>query len=95
MRVRIPPWPLLLQLLTKGESVVLRLLELLFLVLVFVLVGTQAIWPLCRNRPLFPIFSRRAKVESQIGEVAEQVEVSALQQKIRSMRKSSSTKQGA
>lgn len=66
----------------------LRLLELLFLVLVFIMVSTQVILPLWQNRPLFPIFGRRRKVETQLGKVVEEREVNELEKRVHDLHKS-------
>lgn len=61
----------------------LRLIEALLYVALVLVTVSQVLIPLWRNRPMFPFFRERRKVESQFGEVAEKKEVEKLQQRMR------------
>ena len=64
----------------------LRLIE--FLLYIALLLGTvsQVLIPLWKNRPLFPFFRERRKIESKFGEVVEKKEAEELSQRMRQFR---------
>lgn len=67
--------------------ILLRLLEVLLFGLGFVFVITQVIMPLTKDRPLFPLFKKRAKLETELAETLQAKDDDALKQKIEELKK--------
>jgi hypothetical protein len=61
----------------------LRLIEALLYVALVLGTVSQVMIPLWRNRPLFPYFRERRKIESKFGEVVEKKEVDSLTERMR------------
>lgn len=64
----------------------LRLMEFLIYVILLLSIGSQIVIPLWRNRPMFPLFRQKRKVESKFGEAVEQKEVNELLDRMRTLR---------
>jgi hypothetical protein len=64
----------------------LRLMELIFALIFFWALITQALMPLLRGTKLFPMFKREAKLQSELEDVNQAVREKELEQKIKSTR---------
>ena len=62
----------------------LRLMELVFAVIFFWALITQALMPLIRGTKLFPMFQREAKLQSDLDGVNQAVREKELEQTIKS-----------
>lgn len=62
----------------------LRLMELIFALIFFWALITQALMPLIRGTKLFPMFKREAKLQSELEDVNQAVREKELEQKITS-----------
>lgn len=63
----------------------LKLLEYSLFGLIFIVVITQIVWPLMKNRPTFPIFRKRAKLETALAVALEAKDEVELQKKIEAL----------
>ena len=64
-----------------------RWIEIVIVSLVIIVVATQIILPLRKNRPLFPIFRKSNKLEKELGKVQQEVEDKKLAQKVNKLKK--------
>lgn len=61
-------------------------LEFFLSVLIAIVLTTQVVIPLWRGRPLFPLARRRARLESELREIADEVETARLERKLENVR---------
>lgn len=62
---------------------IIRVLEVASVLLLILFVVTQVIWPMYRNRPLFPIFRKRAVLERDLAQAHEARDEKELERTIR------------
>lgn len=59
-----------------------RWIELTTLLVVVIVIATQIIVPLVRNRPIFPILRKTAKLEKELGRAEQELEDTKLEKKV-------------
>ncbi len=60
----------------------IELLSLVFAALVFVVGISQVVMPLLRNQRVFPAFRRVGKLQEELGEAQENIEVAKLEKEV-------------
>lgn len=61
----------------------IKLIEALILLVLFVVGLTQVILPILNSRPIFPIFRKRAKLESRVVDLNERKDEAKLERQLR------------
>jgi hypothetical protein len=67
--------------------IVFRLIQFLLVIAIALFLVSQVVWPMLKGVRLFPLFSRRSRLEKELIELRDEKEVATLEREVESERK--------